>query len=588
MKAIKTRDVLAPRPVHPRAIRNHGLFETTFLRQHMVIDERWSMGALIDEFQGMADLLSKRMIFKRLENRASRKGLLKSARRLRIQCRDGRTKLQNVLFGDNVLCVRNFLINHKDMQRLYEKMPVHLVVENINQRTFVMRKERDRLMHRLRQLKSDYELKIVQKGEIENRIKYQDEFVLDEELEMREYMKNIENSNTRLRAIKAVNATYKKMIEVLRHDSIFYEPILRSLSEDINDQANFIKHILYLGQPAITKFKQLGLEYRQMEDKSRKSAQIKLDSISGLNDSEFRPPGQAKGPKPPELVVNMAKHYTRETKSMLSLQHELETIEKVIKQIKEATLCSRATEIFPRIKTQVEINFKLIKQNDLDQMQNDFLAFKEKIAAEQQSILLNNYFEEEERRLKNIKNLEEKIKLEDAKEIETLAHMKNRAAVFVILRYALWNISDIMRHVGRPPRVHKIQYPTPYLKLPLLKYEMLTMYAVPPELFEEDTKTILENSERKLKTLMDAYDKLLGGQRSRKSIPFDYTQLSEEYHQKYLASMEIEDLAETTAKPLPEEEDVLEDAKIIQNVPNRKQLKAQSAKLVEELSKREE
>ncbi|XP_005187107.2 uncharacterized protein LOC101888436 [Musca domestica] len=586
MKAIKTTDILAPRPVHPRAIRNHGLFESTFLRQHMVIDERWSMGALIDEFQGMADLLSKRMIFKRLENRASRKGLLKSARRLRLQCRDGRTKLQNVLFGDNVLCVRNFLINHKDMQRLYEKMPVHMVVDNINQRTFVMRKERDRLTHRLRQLKSEYELKIVQKGEIENRIKYQNEFVLDEELQMRDFEKNIENSNTRLRAIKAVNATYRKIIEVLRHDGIFYEPILRSLCEDINDQASFIKHILYLGTPAIAKFKQLGMEYRQMEDKSRKSAQIKLENLTSFNESDVKP-GQPKGPKPPELVVNMAKHYTRETKSMLSLQHELESIEAVIKQIKEATLCSKATEIFPRIKTQVEINFKLIKQNELGHMQTDYLAFKERVAAEQQSILLNNYFEEEERRLKNIKDLEEQIKLEDAKEVQTLAHMKNRAAVFVILRYALWNISDIVRHVGRPPRVHKIQYPTPYLKLPLLKYEMLTMYAVPPELFEEDTKTILQNAERKLKTLMEAYEKLLPSQRTRKTIPFDSAELTEDYHQKYLASMELEDLAETS-KPLPEDEDVLEDAKISHNIPNRKQLKAQSAKLVEELSKREE
>lgn len=58
----------------------------------------------------------------------------------------------------------------------------------------------------------------------------------------------------------------------------------------------------------------------------------------------------------------------------------------------------------------------------------------------------------------------------------------------IYFRYTLWNISDILRYVGRPPRIHKQQYPTPYLKLPLLKYEMLTMYAVAPDLFEEDSK----------------------------------------------------------------------------------------------------
>lgn len=197
-----------------------------------------------------------------MENKAFRKTLFKSTRRLRTQCRDGRTKLQNVLVGDNVLNIRNFLINHKDMQRLYQKMPVQLVVDNINQRTFVMRKELDRLSHRLEQLKMAYELKLTERATIENRIKYQNEFILDEEIMMRDFVKDIENSNARLRGIKAVNATYKKIIEVLRHDAIFYEPILRSLCGDIDDQANFIKHILYLGSPAIAKFKQLSEEYR--------------------------------------------------------------------------------------------------------------------------------------------------------------------------------------------------------------------------------------------------------------------------------------------------------------------------------------
>lgn len=51
--------MLAPKPVHPTAIRNHGLFGATYVNQHMVVDKRWSVGALVDEFQGMTDLLSK-------------------------------------------------------------------------------------------------------------------------------------------------------------------------------------------------------------------------------------------------------------------------------------------------------------------------------------------------------------------------------------------------------------------------------------------------------------------------------------------------------------------------------------------------
>lgn len=104
---------------------------------------------------------AKRLVFKKLEAAANHKRYIRENRNLKRQCRDGRTKLSNVLYGDNTKQIRNFLINHKDMQRLYQKMPVELVVDNINQRTFVMRKERDRLKFRLDQMKNVYKDKLV-------------------------------------------------------------------------------------------------------------------------------------------------------------------------------------------------------------------------------------------------------------------------------------------------------------------------------------------------------------------------------------------------------------------------------------------
>lgn len=80
--------------------------------------------------------------------------------------------------------------------------------------------------------------------------------------------------------------------------------------------------------------------------------------------------------------------------------------------------------------------------------------------------------------------MQDLIKAEDDFEQETLAFMKNRADLFVLLRFTLWNLSDILRYVGKPTKIYHIKYPNSYLKLPLLKYEMFTMRAVPPENFE--------------------------------------------------------------------------------------------------------
>lgn len=98
----------------------------------------------------------RRVIYKRYETKANRQRYFRESKRLKLQCRDGRVKLQNILTGDNTHKIRNFLIKHRDMQRLYQRMPIHQVVDNINQRTFVLRKERDRLEFRLDQRKHEY------------------------------------------------------------------------------------------------------------------------------------------------------------------------------------------------------------------------------------------------------------------------------------------------------------------------------------------------------------------------------------------------------------------------------------------------
>lgn len=53
------RDPLTPKPVHPRALRFHGLFGMSNVRQHAIVDDRWTANSLTEEFGCMADMLSK-------------------------------------------------------------------------------------------------------------------------------------------------------------------------------------------------------------------------------------------------------------------------------------------------------------------------------------------------------------------------------------------------------------------------------------------------------------------------------------------------------------------------------------------------
>ena len=89
------------------------------------------------------------------------------------------------------------------------------------------------------------------------------------------------------------------------------------------------------------------------------------------------------------------------------------------------------------------------------------------------------------RSLNRIKQLKEAIAEEDKFEEQTMEYIKNHRPLFVLLRCSLWNLYDIMRHVGRKA-VPRMTYPVAYLKLPLLKFETLYSAASPPEPFEEN------------------------------------------------------------------------------------------------------
>ncbi|EDV93398.1 uncharacterized protein LOC6564419 [Drosophila grimshawi] len=575
----KDRDVTAPKPVHPRALRFHGLFGMSFVRQHAMIDERWTPNSLTEQFGGMTDLLTRRVVFKRHETTANRQNYVEESKKLKLQCRDGRAKLQNILTGNNSHRIRNFLINHKDMQRLYQRMPIHLVVDNINQRTFTMRKERDRLECRLGQLKHRYRELLLDRGLLENRINYQNEFALEEEIKSRDFIKKIENSNVRLKAIKTINSTYQKMIQVLRHDAIFYEPILRSLAADMEDQANFIKHILYLGMPAIVKFKELNDQYRHLEAKSRKNLQAKLQMLGSFKPRKNVGSINAKHEKemPQSADPN---RYFRETRSMLVLKLVLKSVEKTITEMKMVTLCSQAREIYPRMKSQVDNNEKLRRTIESDMMAHEMLEDKMKSANVLKGVLVNNLSEEEINRLERIKDLKKVMEYESKFERETLDYLKNRGDAFVMLRVNIWNLIEILRHIDRSPKLLRTQYPNSYLKLPLLKFEMLNMRAAAPEIYEENIDAVMHILKRKVYKLMKGY--------LVEMSPSIIARNKEEYHADFLASLEIVEEIDDDDQQSVLPEDLLVENKYNVHVPNRKQIKAQSAKFLDELAKRDE
>lgn len=73
-------------------------------------------------------------------------------RLLRAQCRSGRLTVKNIQ-NESKAQVAYIMTKNKELQRLYHNMNLLQVVDSINNRTFKLRKERDRLTERLNRLK---------------------------------------------------------------------------------------------------------------------------------------------------------------------------------------------------------------------------------------------------------------------------------------------------------------------------------------------------------------------------------------------------------------------------------------------------
>lgn len=141
--------------------KTHILFDYLFLKNHGMSDQRWSLNHLIDNYVRTTNALKLHQEYEKHYLKSKREALSKNYRRLRKENNEGRQKLHSIIIGDTSHKVKMCLRNHKDLQRLFAKMSISEAENRVNDRTFVLRRERDRLQYRIYQLEEDLKQKLV-------------------------------------------------------------------------------------------------------------------------------------------------------------------------------------------------------------------------------------------------------------------------------------------------------------------------------------------------------------------------------------------------------------------------------------------
>uniref|UniRef100_A0A1I8PPU7 Uncharacterized protein n=1 Tax=Stomoxys calcitrans TaxID=35570 RepID=A0A1I8PPU7_STOCA len=572
-----------PKPVHATAIRHHALLASGYVRQHMILDERWTNSDLIDVYSNMAILLKKHLIFKQLEKKTIIEGIRFKHKDLRQHVQNGRKSLRRSLGEEFEQKLHTILINDKQMQRLYVNMMPQDIEENIKQRTFTMKKEHDRLSLKLGDMKQKLEEALIRSSELQIRVRFQNEYILQEELTIRTLYTAIKNSQTRLKAIKTINTTYKKMLQVMKDEEKFFEPILNSLSKDIEDQQNFIAYVLCVGSPVLDKEKELQQNASKLEEIKRSQTTSKGQWLGEVKRGSWQRKSYFNA-RLPSLVVDMGRHYARETRDMVILNRLLADVEGQVKSLQEVTLSFKPKAIPSIFKQQSANNLGLRKQIALDALQEQSLADRNFSLLYQKQFLQHDFHQSFLNKENNIKQLKEKICQEDLREKEIMQWMQERGKTSVVVTCSLWNFYDVLRHVHvrREYKVKPLRYPNEYLKQPLLRYESMAMKAAPPLEFEEDALNVLKVVTQKLLKLTLAYNQLMPKNAAKNVIEDIVAKNKEAYNAHYLATAKSEHCtADIISHKDEDHSHYLPSLREETKIPTRAVIKDLSSKLVE-------
>lgn len=93
-------------------------------------------------------------------------------------------------------------------------------------------------------------------------------------------MVELKNSETRSRAIQKINSTYKKIIDQLLHDSLYYQPVLEALNSDWNEQTMLVKQTYDIGFPAIQNVKKLRKDLMKLHRLNKKEENERFEEVT--------------------------------------------------------------------------------------------------------------------------------------------------------------------------------------------------------------------------------------------------------------------------------------------------------------------
>ncbi|XP_058445766.1 uncharacterized protein LOC131426964 isoform X2 [Malaya genurostris] len=542
-------------------------------------DPKWTAGDKMIQYVGLTKLYARDRKLNTLKTILKRKNKQQFMKNIRKTLTDDNSYLQLARFGNTQL-IKNVFQEHSHLQRAYRPLTIEHIVEKMDQLTFTKRKMLDRLTHKLKTLTDNYRKELIKVSEHQDRTNFRDPQELYEEIESKSYQLKLKHCYTRIRTANAVNRAYNALVRIMLKDSIFFNPVLNALQDDLIEQGRFIQETIGTGLPAMRNVQSLQLEFEELERRTNKELTDRFQSLLqqreklDLNNKRIHNLVR----RDSDFDINLSR-YDRDTTSMVDLKIQTEEVERIIKKMKYATSCGEPREIFPRVKQQKRDSKQMKINLQRREHQRNVEFIENELAEINHDELANDFTYDEIRRITEYKLNQNKISLEKKRQEAISSHRENIKDMSNMLKLSFQHVLDVFRNIETNNTLHVdtkniVDYSD--VNLPLLSFE--TAYIKRPDKMENtDSALCISLAKDKIKHLMQ----FLETKDEDVSHPFyekDYQySILKEHNEQNMKSMK--NIEKSIVEGL-----VLKDP----NVFSRAQIKAMSAQIVSKNMKRDD
>lgn len=144
----------------PRNIDAHGLFGVKWLKHHQIYDDEWTPYDLVEQYERVSNIYERENAVKSQQNELNEIKVWENYRKLQKDFVEKTENLKTLLEGDFTR-TKNILQSFPEYWRVYYKKRSEEVLEELDNKIFLMRKSLDRYVAERARLIKEYEKRLV-------------------------------------------------------------------------------------------------------------------------------------------------------------------------------------------------------------------------------------------------------------------------------------------------------------------------------------------------------------------------------------------------------------------------------------------